>query len=436
MGQIISYLKRLMGPKENFTLEARIFHAVCLALIFCISVNIPIAFYLRIPQLAVLLSVVAGVAGILYYLSRFKGRHQLGAGLFQVFVHLALSVNYYYNSGIDGPTYTLFLLAFLVVVVTSPIRQYYLWLPLNLLLVAGLMSVEFIFPGVITETYADGKGRYIDFMFSYLFLAGFAFLVAAYVRKSFNQQRQELIDKSVALEAANATKNKLLSIIGHDLKEPLASLQSYLEILVDFDLQEEEQQQLKSELLTMTKNASVMLSNILLWAKGQMQSIEPELDALWVKMALESVLGQVERIGRNKQIDLHTHIPEDIIIMADQQMFELIVRNLLMNAIKFTPKGGNVWVTAHIENTHCVIGIKDDGVGIPDELQKHIFSLAVKSQHGTELERGAGLGLMLCMEFTELQGGTLNFESKAGKGSTFTLRFPLAPGRAGDSLAA
>jgi two-component system sensor histidine kinase/response regulator len=219
MGQIISYLKRLMGPKENFTLEARIFHAVCFALIFCISVNIPIAFYLRIPQLAVLLSVVAGVAGILYYLSRFKGRHQLGAGLFQVFVHLALSVNYYYNSGIDGPTYTLFLLAFLVVVVTSPIRQYYLWLPLNLLLVAGLMSVEFIFPGVITETYADGKGRYIDFMFSYLFLAGFAFLVAAYVRKSFNQQRQELIDKSVALEAANATKNKLLSIIGHDLKE-------------------------------------------------------------------------------------------------------------------------------------------------------------------------------------------------------------------------
>ena len=422
---MFNYFKRLIGEEYSVTLETRIFHAVCLTLIFCISINIPVALYLQIPQLAILLSAVAAIAGMLYYLSRVKGFYQAGAGLFQVFVHTALVLNYYFNSGINGPTYTIFLLAFLVAVVTCPTRQYYIWLPLNILLLIGMLTVEYLYPGVIKETYSDDKGRYIDMLFSYVFLAGFAFMVAAFVRKAYNRQRQELTAKSEALEAANVTKNKLLSIIGHDLKEPLSSLQSYLEILVDFDLEESEKQELKSELLTMTKNASVMLSNILLWSRGQMQNFNPDLHPVSVSAALVPVMNQVENIGKSKEIDFWIDIPESIRIEADQQMLELVLRNLLMNAIKFTPKGGNVWVTAHVENASCVIQIKDDGVGIPDELQKHIFSLAIRSRQGTELERGAGLGLMLCMEFTELQGGTLTFVSKVGEGTTFSLVFPV-----------
>jgi len=428
MSKIFHYLKRLIGDEFSFTLEIRIFHAICLALIFCISINIPIAFYLQIPQLAILLSAVALIAGVLYYLSRVKGFYQVSAGIFQIFVHTTLILNYYFNSGLNGPTYTIFLLAFLVAVVTSPTRQYYIWLPLNILLLIGLLTVEFMVPGVIKETYADSAGRYIDMIFSYVFLAGFAFLVAAFVRKAYNRQRQELIAKSEALEAANITKNKLLSIIGHDLKEPLASLQTYLEILVDFDLEEEEKRELKGELLAMTKNASIMLSNILIWAKGQMQNFNPDLHPVLVSAAVVPVMNQVEGIGKSKQIRVWIDIPEQITIKADQQMFELVVRNLLMNAIKFTPKGGNIWVTAQIENTNCVIHIKDDGMGIPEELKQHIFSLATKSRQGTALERGTGLGLMLCMEFTELQGGTLTFISKVGEGTTFSLIFPVVEG--------
>jgi len=426
MSKIFYYLKRLIGGEVYFTLEIRIFHAVCLALIFCISINIPIALYLKIPQLAILLSAVALAAGILYYLSRVKGLHQVGAGLFQVFVHIALVFNYYFNSGINGPTYTIFLLAFLVAVVTCPTRQYYLWLPLNILLITGLLTLEFMEPGIIKETYSDDKGRYIDMLLSYVFLAGFAFIVAAFVRKAYNRQRQELIAKSEALEAANTTKNKLLSIVGHDLKEPLASLQSYLEILVDFDLEEKEKKELKSELLAMTKNASVMLSNILLWSRGQMQNFSPDLHPVSVSAGLVPVMTQVGNIVKSKQISLWIDIPDSIIIKADQQMLELVLRNLLMNAIKFTPKGGNIWVTAQIEKANCVICIKDDGMGMPDEIQKHIFSLATRSRQGTELERGTGLGLMLCMEFTELQGGELTFVSKVGEGTTFILVFPVS----------
>lgn len=418
------YLKRLIGDRSFFTLEVRIFHAVCLALIFCISINIPITLYLQNPQLVSLLGAVAGIAGMLYYMSRVKRLHQISVSIFQVFVNLALVLNYYFNSGINGPTYTIFLLAFLVCVVTSPTRQYFLWLPLNILLIVSLLTVEFVMPEIIKNTYPNDKGRLIDMVFSYVVIAGFAFLITGYIRKTYNQQREELILKSKALEAANSAKTKLLSIIGHDLKEPLASLQSYLELLVDFDLEEKEKREIKSQLLTMTKNTSAMLSNILLWTKGQMENFNPDMHTLPVGEVLRPVINHVENIGSSKQICLHLDIPEWINLKVDRQMFELIVRNLLINAIKFTPKGGNVWLTVEMERNNCLIQIRDDGIGIPDELQKRIFLPGIKSQYGTESEKGAGLGLLLCKEFADLQGGMLTFVSTVGKGTTFSLVFP------------
>lgn len=424
MNRIIYYFKRLIGSQFLFSLETRIFHAVCLAMVFCVAINIPIVMYLRIATLPAFLSLVAATAGGMYYLSRVKRYHKLSVGLFQVFINTALIVNYYYNSGVNGPTFTIFLMAFLVCVITSPTSQFFIWLPLNVLLVIGLLTLEFTSPGLIKNTYSDDWARYIDLISSYLFVAAFAFMITAYVRKTYNRQREELIAKSEALEAANRTKNKLLSIIGHDLKEPMNSLQNYLEILVDFDLGEKERREIKSQLLSMTKNASMMLNNMLLWTRGQMENFSPDMQVLSVNEVLESVMSQVEAIARNKQIALQITIPSELSVQADRQMLEMIIRNILTNAIKFTTKGGNVWLSATQEGTNCVISIRDDGVGIPAELQPHIFTVAVKSQNGTEFEKGVGLGLMLCKEFAELQGGELTFVSKVGDGTTFSLVFP------------
>lgn len=423
MNRIIYYFKRLIGSQFLFPLETRIFHAVCLAMVICVAINIPIVMYLKIATLPEFLSLVAATAGGMYYLSRVKRYHKLSVGLFQVFINTALVANYYYNSGVNGPTFTIFLMAFLVCVITSPTSQFFIWLPLNVLLVIGLLTLEFTCPGLIKNTYSDDWARYIDLISSYLFVAAFAFMITAYVRKTYNRQREELITKSEALQEANSTKNKLLSIIGHDLKEPMNSLQNYLEILIDFDLGEKERREIKSQLLSMTKNASMMLSNMLLWTRGQMENFSPDMQTLSVNEVLESVVSQVEAIARNKQIALQLSVPAELSVQADRQMFEMIIRNILTNAIKFTPKRGNVWLSAVQEGTSCVISIRDDGMGIPDELQPHIFTVAVKSQNGTELEKGVGLGLMLCKEFAELQDGELTFTSKVGVGTTFSLSF-------------
>jgi len=420
------YWKWLMGNENVFALEVRIFHAVCVLLVLCVLVSVPVAYNLHIPHLPLVLIIISGIAGILYYLSRFKGFHQLSAAIFQVFICLGLIANYYYNSGANGPSYAMFLLAFLASVLTSPTKQYFIWLPVNILILVALITLELLVPGSIKTTYLTDADRYKDLVATYFIMAGFAFLIAAYVRTAYNRQRRQLVAQSAALQEANNTKNKLLSILGHDLKEPLASLQGYLQLLSDFDMEEEERKEMNKQLLSMTKNTSLMLSNIIAWTSNQGHSFQVDLRDLNVKETLRSVIELSVSISHKKQISLWRDVPENISVKADGQMLELIVRNLLMNGIKFTPTGGNIWLSATTEGDMCVIRVKDDGIGIPESQQSSIFSINPGSRPGTDAEKGTGLGLMLCKEFTDMLGGKLTFNNNEDKGTTFVLMLPAA----------
>ena len=377
-------------------------------------------------ELYLILVIVAFLVGILYYLSRFKGLSRLSATLFQVALNMALVINYYYNSGIDGPNHIIFLVAFFISAATAPIKQYYIWLSLNILLLSGIMMVEYTNPDFIKSTYTDTTSRFVDVFFSYLGIVIFIFIVTMFVRRSYNRQREELIAQSIALEEANSTKNRLLSILGHDLKEPLASLQGYLELLADFELDEQEQKEMNAQLLSMTRNTSFMLSNILAWTRAQEQRLSADLQVLGVKEVLTHVVELARSISLRKDISFGVDLPRHIHVKADAQMLALVIRNLLMNAIKFTRKGGNVWITAITEADKCVIVVKDDGIGIPDAMQTKIFRIESGSRRGTDSEKGTGLGLVLCQEFAEKMGGQLNFTSRADKGTTFSLTLPTA----------
>lgn len=421
---MIRYWKWLIGDKDHFALEARIFNATCVALIICVLLYTPISYFLLTMELYLILVVMAFLVGVLYYLSRFKNLSGLSATLFQIALNMALVVNYYYNSGIDGPNHIIFLVAFFISAATAPIKQYYIWLPLNIILLSGIMWVEYTNPDFIALTYSDATSRFIDIFSSYIGIVVFIFIVTMFVRRSYNRQREELIAKSIALEEANNTKNRLLSILGHDLKEPLASLQGYLELLTDFDLDEDEQKEMKAQLLTMTRNTSFMLTNILAWARTQEQRLRADLQVLVVKDTLANVVDIARTISFKKEILFWVDLSPQVEVKADSQMLALIIRNLLMNAIKFTRKGGNIWITATTEGDCCTIVVEDDGIGIPEAMQAHIFRMESGSRRGTESEKGTGLGLMLCQEFAEKMGGELSFTSHADKGTAFSLKLP------------
>jgi signal transduction histidine kinase len=136
------------------------------------------------------------------------------------------------------------------------------------------------------------------------------------------------------------------------------------------------------------------------------------LEALRITIELQQSVALEKGISIHNNLDLHTNI------LADKDMLQLVVRNLLSNAIKFTQPGGEISISQHRSGNRSVIAISDNGIGIDDSKQQEIFSLKGKSTYGTKKEKGFGLGLVLCKEFTEMQNGEIWFESTA-EGTTF-----------------
>ena len=234
------------------------------------------------------------------------------------------------------------------------------------------------------------------------------------------------INASNALREANDSKTKLLSILSHDLRSPLNSIQTFLEILVDFDLEEDERKAIKLNLLKETKSTQNMLFNLLSWTKAQMEGgvkVNPVAVSYYEVMDL---CIEVQRsAATEKSIALHNDIDRELMILADLDMLKLVIRNLLNNAIKFTKPGGRISVSSERTETHGVLIITDDGIGIDESKAAHLFTMNSVSTYGTNNEKGVGLGLLLCKEFTEMQGGQISLKSNPGEGTSFYLHFPL-----------
>ncbi|RYF96313.1 MAG: HAMP domain-containing histidine kinase [Chitinophagaceae bacterium] len=418
-GKLYAIWNRMVGDKADFSLEGRIFHSVCLIVMLGTGLNVPFNYLIGLPALALLMLVILCIIGMLFYLSRFKSEGKTALVIFQVFNNLALIANYYYNSGLSGPSYVIFLLSLIISVVIIPRRQYWFWLPLNISIALALLITEQMRPGLIKNSYPHPNDRFIDFGYTYIMIAVLVLFILISIRNAYHEERRRAAYEAKALIASNETKNKLLSILAHDLKDPLASIQSFLELLSDYDIEETERINIEKELLVRTQNASQMLANVLTWSKSQMDGVQPQVRELNLAGTLASTLQLSKSIAAEKGIETQFVIPADICVAADADMLQLVIRNLVMNAIKFTYPGGKIGLNIQLADRKCTIMITDTGIGIPEEKKNTVFSLSDKTTYGTENEKGAGLGLVLCKNFIELQGGRIWFESKPGHGTSF-----------------
>jgi len=242
-----------------------------------------------------------------------------------------------------------------------------------------------------------------------------------------NQKRQIIEHKNQELETANSTKDKLFSIIGHDLRSPLASLKSLLGLATDGTVTIEE---LLSLLPSLQKNVESIydtLENLLQWSYSQMNGIQSNPTVFNITHLIENNLALFTEAAKNKRISLQTNVNEAIWVKADEQQILLVLRNLINNAIKFTNQGGEITVFVSLVKDFLIISIIDDGVGMSREVQKQLFlptnSLTTR---GTQGEKGSGLGLKLCKEMVESNGGEIWVESELNKGSKFRFTVPLA----------
>jgi two-component system sensor histidine kinase/response regulator len=340
-------------------------------------------------------------------------------------INILFVINYKYNSGINGPTPVLFILSFFLTISIVPKKQYWFWIILNIAIVIILFVVEYKYPAIIRSTYTDNKSRFIDFGYSHVVIVLFIFMVTTAVRKSYSAEKELVEQKAAELEMANDTKNKLFSILAHDLRSPLASIQNYLEIISELKLDEDERLSINKKLLNSTQNTQQMLANLLYWSKAQMEGVVVNMVRINLKEVLESTIHIHQAIAAEKHIRVVDNITDSVLVMADADMLQLIVRNLVNNAIKFTEPGGVITISANMIDNYCRLILKDNGTGIPLDQQNDIFSLKSKTTYGTKNEKGVGLGLVLCKEFAELQNGKISFASTAGKGTTFYLDLKL-----------
>jgi signal transduction histidine kinase len=264
------------------------------------------------------------------------------------------------------------------------------------------------------------------------------FLIVIYLKRNTNiMYMQELEEKNMKielqneafqeqtkhLENVNNVKDKLFSIVSHDLKDSLSSINGFIDLLKDGSLSREEFYDLIPELSENANNASLLLFNLLNWSKSQMQSLEPKPTLFDIQEVFEDKVKLIEQRMENKGIKLIDHSIRDF-AYADKSMFEIVIQNLLANAFKFCKKGDTITISNHINNGTCTISIADTGLGISRENQEKLFKDSAFTTVGTNDEKGTGLGLSICKELVELNNGKIWVESTLNVGSTFYVQLP------------
>ncbi len=277
-------------------------------------------------------------------------------------------------------------------------------------------------------------------LFSFILLffvsiAMFFYKMSIRLKSEINHSKQihkTLIVSEKKLLDSNKTKDKFFSIIAHDLRSPFNSMLGFSKMLnKNFDKYDtEKQKKLLGFVHIDIQNTYKLLENLLLWSRSQQGVIDfkPKKETLYLLFV--DIIEVLKQSAKNKSITLTNQISKNLNVNADIDMFSTIIRNLISNAIKFTPRGGEILINARSitdENKQgfAEITVKDNGVGISKEIQSKLFDIGEnRSTEGTENEEGTGLGLILCKEFVEKHGGKIWVESEVGTGSSFVFTLP------------
>ncbi|WP_342645316.1 HAMP domain-containing sensor histidine kinase [Mucilaginibacter sp. CSA2-8R] len=419
-------LKKWIGTIDEFPLNVRIFHAVCLISIVALAYNIPFNYYINLPLISLISAISLIVFATTYYLSRILKKTGIALIIFCVTGNLLFVGNFFLNSGVNGPTDIFFILTMTLMTAIVPVNQYTIWIPVNIIIVATLHWIQFNHPDLIPQTYINNKERYLDLTSAYLSVTGVTVVGYFIIRKNYDAERFIANHRAKMLNVLNDEKNKLFSIVAHDLRSPLSNIQNYLELLSDGDIDDEEALLINKSLLQSTRSTLDMLNNVLVWSKNQMDGLNVELKTLNVHQCLASQLSLFKNIAARKNISLDVFIPQHIQVKGSADLLQLVIRNLVNNAIKFTTEGGRVMVSARTEGANCLLMVKDSGMGQPIKLSDDIFLLTGSSQLGTANEKGVGLGLVLCKEYTAAQNGKIWFHCDSISGTTFFVQLPTA----------
>lgn len=448
----MNILSHIAGSPKHKSLEHRIFNttsffaSVVMLLTFTANeiVGFPFAFN-------IVLLVFGSLFFSIFYFSRFKEYYRFSKAALIILGFLLAPISWHFNQGITGTT-TYYFFTFMLLVIVTLNRSKYIFGAFFISYIVLLALAERSFESFVIP-FESKEVEYFDFLFSFIITACIFVIGIITLKNSYEQERSRalaqseenkkqrdtlvvlnqktqnhnklIIKQKEKLEELNTTNNKLFSIISHDLRSPLASLETLLQVMVYSKPSEEETDELMAGIHRELQNTSNLLENLLSWAKQQRQGLVLQQSEFVLHGVVESTFAFLAEKAKNKGISLHNNTLKSVLVRADSNMIRLVLRNLLSNATKFASEGDKIIVNTRDKDGKIIIEIRDTGQGIAEEYQHKIFNDIEFTQRGTNNEKGSGLGLMLCKEFVEQHNEKIWFTSKLGEGTSFFFSLPL-----------
>jgi signal transduction histidine kinase len=428
---------------KNLPLDKQINNEVLLILSFLSVVTGVNNMLLSFPFWYGLIFFFAAAFGFALFLVNWhKGWYVFTRTALVIFMYLITIASWLFNDGITGAA-ILFISA-IMVYSAGIFGKTYWWLALvNGLVFISLVLLNFHFPETLKYSYSSESERVFDMSTAYIIVLISVTLVLKTIFDNYNRASKRIAEQNSELEKLNSElrvvnrrlnennvlRDKLISIISHDLKSPVQSV-AEMAGLIEANLKDFDKQAIENSVRVIGKTqrkTAEMLDDLLLWARSQTGSFAFEIRPISLAANCREIIE--ERMGQAiiKDISVECSVDGELSVLADPNMLKTILRNLLSNAIKFTGDGGSVKISAEKKDGYAVVSVTDKGTGISPERLADI--LAVKSTYsteGTKGESGTGMGLLLCREFTEFLGGELSARSEPGKGSSFSFTVPLA----------
>jgi len=226
-------------------------------------------------------------------------------------------------------------------------------------------------------------------------------------------------EQSLRLHRLNTLKDKLLSVISHDIRGPIANLKQLVNMLNKNILNEQEFKNLLPGMTSSLTETSILLDNLLFWSRNQINGFEVHFENVKIHTLIKNNTELFKQQAQDKDIRILNQVSEKILVPGDRDLIDLVLRNLISNALKFSDQGGNIEISIEEDEKMLIIMVSDKGIGMNAKIQQRILNNENFSNPGTKNEKGAGIGLHLSKEFLEKIGGSLSLQSEEGKGTTF-----------------
>ncbi len=429
-----SFLKSAIGVDEDFDLYSQIFHRIMLLSGLALLTALLLSFFIDIPEVSIMLFATLIVLSISFWLSRVLNKFRLALVVFYTTAHALLLANFFYNNGINGSTTIIGLLVLSVVFSISNKREKWFWAIFQMLLLSGLILYQYQYGDEHIIGYPDKLSAYVDEIFTYFIAVGFLSLIFQVIIRKNRLQRKDLIlrereirDQRDQLAKSNENLYKLMSLIAHDVRNPLASIESYLDPETQALINDEDRVEFNRELLALVRNTSHMLDETLHWSRSQF--LEHDNSIVHLKNAaigtwVNNTIVHLKSMAKSKQIVIIDDYDGSIHLNCDSNLLTVVLRNILQNAIKFSEPKSSIIFKAWEDQEKVHFEIKDSGVGMKQSTIDKIISGKAETTPGTAQEKGTGLGLQVSLEYIKLHKGELKINSKPQVGSRFQISIP------------